>query len=174
MASLQYKKVSTDWLGKYTVSPMLVINIEIVFILGFYILRTEHLILTKKLKSVCLLALLRLNDSLLWKLKYFLLFLPSPPQRGHIDGPILTTFHTNLVILPAVMEYMQYGFIALGLATIVIAALVHHKARVKLPLSMYWNVCSNCMQHVAQLCMFPHKPMELKMPWYWLKIVEKD
>nr|XP_019935316.1 PREDICTED: transmembrane emp24 domain-containing protein 3-like [Paralichthys olivaceus] len=53
----------------------------------------------------------------------------SLTQSGYIDGPILTTFHTNLVILPAVMEYMQYGFIALGLATIIIATLVHHKVR---------------------------------------------
>ncbi|XP_049909206.1 scavenger receptor class B member 1 isoform X4 [Epinephelus moara] len=50
-------------------------------------------------------------------------------ERGYIDGPILTTFHTNLVVLPAVMEYMQYGFIALGLATIVIAALMHHRLK---------------------------------------------
>uniref|UniRef100_A0AAQ5Y5W9 Scavenger receptor class B member 1 n=1 Tax=Amphiprion ocellaris TaxID=80972 RepID=A0AAQ5Y5W9_AMPOC len=56
-----------------------------------------------------------------------------PPQSGYIDGPILNTFHTNLVILPAVMEYMQYGFIALGLMTIIIASLVHYKVKVKLP-----------------------------------------
>lgn len=34
------------------------------------------------------------------------------------------------------MEYMQYGFIALGLATIIIASLVHHKVKVKLPHSV--------------------------------------
>uniref|UniRef100_A0A8D3DVG4 Scavenger receptor class B member 1 n=1 Tax=Scophthalmus maximus TaxID=52904 RepID=A0A8D3DVG4_SCOMX len=51
---------------------------------------------------------------------------------GYIDGPILNTFHTNLVVLPAVMEFMQYGFIVLGLASIIIATLVHHKIRVKL------------------------------------------
>lgn len=45
-------------------------------------------------------------------------------ERGYIDGAILDTFHTNLVILPAVMEYMQYGFIALGLVTIIIAIVV--------------------------------------------------
>ncbi|XP_068562462.1 scavenger receptor class B member 1 isoform X1 [Cebidichthys violaceus] len=50
-------------------------------------------------------------------------------ESGYIDGPILTTFHTNLVVLPAVMDYMQYGFIALGLATILIASLVHHKVK---------------------------------------------
>ncbi|XP_059214003.1 scavenger receptor class B member 1 isoform X2 [Centropristis striata] len=50
-------------------------------------------------------------------------------ESGYIDGPILDTFHTNLVVLPAVMEFMQYGFIALGLLTIVIAAVMHHKLK---------------------------------------------
>ncbi|XP_013883578.1 scavenger receptor class B member 1 isoform X2 [Austrofundulus limnaeus] len=50
-------------------------------------------------------------------------------EKGYIDGPALTTFHTNLVVLPAVMEYMQYIFIALGLATIIVASLVHYKAK---------------------------------------------
>lgn len=45
-------------------------------------------------------------------------------ESGYMDGPVLNTFHTNLVVLPALMEYMQYGFIALGLATIIIAGLV--------------------------------------------------
>lgn len=50
-------------------------------------------------------------------------------ERGYIDGPILSTFHTNLVVLPLVMEAMQYGFIALGVLTILIAALVHHRVK---------------------------------------------
>ncbi|XP_071392017.1 scavenger receptor class B member 1 isoform X2 [Centroberyx affinis] len=50
-------------------------------------------------------------------------------ESGYIDGPILTTFHTNLVILPAVMEYMQYTFIALGAVTIIVAALMHHRLK---------------------------------------------
>lgn len=50
-------------------------------------------------------------------------------ESGYIDGPILSTFHTNLVVLPAVMEYMQYGFIGLGLAMIIIAAMVHYKVK---------------------------------------------
>ncbi|KAM9455362.1 scavenger receptor class B member 1 isoform 2-T2 [Clarias gariepinus] len=40
-------------------------------------------------------------------------------ESGYIDGPILNTFRMNLVILPMVMEYMQYIFIALGLGCIV-------------------------------------------------------
>uniref|UniRef100_A0A8C6U741 Scavenger receptor class B member 1 n=1 Tax=Neogobius melanostomus TaxID=47308 RepID=A0A8C6U741_9GOBI len=51
-------------------------------------------------------------------------------ESGYIDGPILNTFHTNLVVLPAVMEVMQYGFIALGLATIVIAILVLRRQKI--------------------------------------------
>lgn len=50
-------------------------------------------------------------------------------ENGYIDGPILTTFHTNLVILPAVMEYTQYIFIALGLVTTIVAALVYYKVK---------------------------------------------
>ncbi|XP_068191376.1 scavenger receptor class B member 1 isoform X3 [Antennarius striatus] len=51
-------------------------------------------------------------------------------ERGYIDGPVLTTFHTSLVVLPAVMEYMQYGFIALGLVMVVVAAMVYNKVKV--------------------------------------------
>ncbi|KAK1884285.1 Scavenger receptor class B member 1 [Dissostichus eleginoides] len=56
-------------------------------------------------------------------------------ESGYIDGPILSTFHTNLVVLPAVMEFMQYGFIALGVASIIIASLMHHKFKVTLKLT---------------------------------------
>lgn len=34
------------------------------------------------------------------------------------------------------MEYMQYGLIALGLATIIIAAIVHHRVKVSLRASL--------------------------------------
>ncbi|XP_067339666.1 scavenger receptor class B member 1 isoform X2 [Channa argus] len=50
-------------------------------------------------------------------------------ESGYIDGPILTTFHQNLVILPTVMEYMQYGFIVLGLVMIIISSLVYHRVK---------------------------------------------
>ncbi|XP_012672722.1 scavenger receptor class B member 1 isoform X2 [Clupea harengus] len=45
-------------------------------------------------------------------------------ESGYIDGPILKTFHTNLVVMPAMMEYMQYIFISLGLATILGAVIL--------------------------------------------------
>ncbi|XP_077593530.1 scavenger receptor class B member 1 isoform X2 [Stigmatopora nigra] len=50
-------------------------------------------------------------------------------ESGYIDGPVLDTFRTNLVVLPAVMEVMQYGFIALGLATVVVAMLVRRSLK---------------------------------------------
>lgn len=56
-----------------------------------------------------------------------------PLQNGYIDGPIINTFRTNLVVLPTLLEYLQYILIGLGLATIIVAALVYHKVKVKLP-----------------------------------------
>lgn len=46
-------------------------------------------------------------------------------ESGYIDGPVLNTFRTNLVVLPMVMEYMQYIFIALGLAGILGAVMLY-------------------------------------------------
>uniref|UniRef100_A0A3P9L304 Scavenger receptor class B member 1 n=1 Tax=Oryzias latipes TaxID=8090 RepID=A0A3P9L304_ORYLA len=50
-------------------------------------------------------------------------------ESGYIDGPVLNTFRTNLVVLPTVMEYLQYLLIALGLVTVVVASVVHHKVK---------------------------------------------
>lgn len=50
-------------------------------------------------------------------------------ERGYIDGDILNTFRTSLVILPAVMEYMQYCFIAVGLVTVIIAAFIYRRVK---------------------------------------------
>lgn len=40
-------------------------------------------------------------------------------QSGYIDGPILSTFRMNLVILPMILEYVQYTLIGLGLGCII-------------------------------------------------------
>ncbi len=52
-------------------------------------------------------------------------------QSGYIDGPVLNTFRTNLVVLPMVMEYMQYIFIALGLAGILGAVMLYATDKVR-------------------------------------------
>ncbi|XP_049324456.1 scavenger receptor class B member 1 isoform X1 [Astyanax mexicanus] len=50
-------------------------------------------------------------------------------ESGYIDGPVLHTFRMNLVTLPMIMEYMQYVFIALGLALLLGGALLHWRER---------------------------------------------
>ncbi|KAK3550249.1 hypothetical protein QTP86_021271 [Hemibagrus guttatus] len=40
-------------------------------------------------------------------------------ESGYIDGPMVSMFRMNLVILPMVMEYMQYIFIGIGLCFII-------------------------------------------------------
>lgn len=77
-------------------------------------------------------------------------------QRGYIDGPILTTFHTNLVVLPAVMEYMQYGLIALGLAIIIIAAVVHHRVKVRTCLDLPACSLAFLKHFLTACCDVPH------------------
>lgn len=42
-------------------------------------------------------------------------------ESGYIDDQTLSTFRTNLVVLPLVMEYLQYIFIGLGLALLMVA-----------------------------------------------------
>uniref|UniRef100_A0A8C7J0Y0 Scavenger receptor class B member 1 n=1 Tax=Oncorhynchus kisutch TaxID=8019 RepID=A0A8C7J0Y0_ONCKI len=62
-------------------------------------------------------------------------------ENGYIDGEILTTFHTNLVLLPMVMVYMQYCFIVLGLATILGVVLLYYRNKVSKQSS--YEVCSS-------------------------------
>ncbi|XP_072515403.1 scavenger receptor class B member 1 isoform X2 [Salminus brasiliensis] len=53
-------------------------------------------------------------------------------ESGYIDGPVLTTFRTNLVILPIVMEYMQYIFIGFGLGFIIGAAVLLWREKINI------------------------------------------
>ena len=43
----------------------------------------------------------------------------------------MKTFHTNLVLLPMVMVYMQYCFIVLGLATVLGVVLLYYRNKVR-------------------------------------------
>ncbi|XP_021457739.1 scavenger receptor class B member 1 isoform X3 [Oncorhynchus mykiss] len=52
-------------------------------------------------------------------------------ENGYIDGEILATFHTNLVLLPMVMVYMQYCFIVLGLATVLGVVLLYYRNKIR-------------------------------------------
>ncbi|XP_018413132.1 PREDICTED: scavenger receptor class B member 1 [Nanorana parkeri] len=45
-------------------------------------------------------------------------------ESGFIDGPVYNTYYSTLVVLPMVMEYLQYILIALGLCFILVAAVL--------------------------------------------------
>lgn len=66
-------------------------------------------------------------------------------QSGYIDGPVLNTFRTSLVVLPMVMEYMQYIFIVLGLALILTAVVLYLNDKVcdLQHIKGWWDVCFN-------------------------------
>lgn len=53
-------------------------------------------------------------------------------QSGYIDGPMVSMFRMNLVILPMVMEYMQYIFIGIGLCFIIGAVALQLSKKVNL------------------------------------------
>lgn len=76
---------------------------------------------------------------------------PHLSQSGYIDGPVLNTFRTNLVVLPMVMEYMQYIFIGLGLATILGAVILYLNDKV---CSLLQFLCMLLMQCFTNIICF--------------------
>uniref|UniRef100_A0A667XD52 Scavenger receptor class B member 1 n=1 Tax=Myripristis murdjan TaxID=586833 RepID=A0A667XD52_9TELE len=86
------------------------LNVSIRLQLNLYIKRVSGFIETGKISEVVM--------PMIWF-----------EEKGYIDGPILNTFHTNLVVLPAVMEYMQFVFIGLGVLTIIVAGLMHRRLK---------------------------------------------
>ncbi|XP_036383262.1 scavenger receptor class B member 1-like [Megalops cyprinoides] len=46
-------------------------------------------------------------------------------ESAFIDGPVLTTFRTALVVLPAMMKCVQYILIGLGVGSILVAIILH-------------------------------------------------
>ncbi|XP_072271866.1 scavenger receptor class B member 1 isoform X2 [Pyxicephalus adspersus] len=51
-------------------------------------------------------------------------------ESGYIDGPVYNTYYNTLIVLPIVLEYVQYILIAVGLCLILVAAVlpcVHQK-----------------------------------------------
>lgn len=72
-------------------------------------------------------------------------------QSGYIDGPVLNTFRTNLVVLPMVMEYMQYIFIGLGLATILGAVILYLSDKVCSLLHFLCMLLMQCFTNIIFL-----------------------
>ncbi|XP_040272159.1 scavenger receptor class B member 1 isoform X2 [Bufo bufo] len=45
-------------------------------------------------------------------------------ESGYLDGPVYHTYYNTLIVLPAVLDYLQYIFIALGLFFILVSAVL--------------------------------------------------
>ncbi|NXG13931.1 SCRB1 protein, partial [Grallaria varia] len=73
--------------------------------LNLYIKEVPFMNLTGKIKPVVL--------PLLWF-----------AESGSIDGPVLTQFYTNLVLLPSVLDYVQYIFLGLSVPLIISAVVL--------------------------------------------------
>lgn len=75
-------------------------------------------------------------------------------QSGYIDGPILSTFRMNLVILPMILEYAQYTLIGLGLGCIIGAvALLLTK---KVYLNDQWNTTVTVRCYLTAVGLYLH------------------
>ncbi|KPP62164.1 scavenger receptor class B member 1-like [Scleropages formosus] len=61
-------------------------------------------------------------------------------EKGYIDGPVRTTFYVNLVLLPTIMEVMQYVFIALGLFLVLSALFLKLRDKTE---TVPFPMCSN-------------------------------
>ncbi|XP_029475565.1 scavenger receptor class B member 1 isoform X2 [Rhinatrema bivittatum] len=80
-------------------------NCSIKLQLNIYIKSISHIAQTGKIKPVLL--------PVLWF-----------TESGYIDGPILSTYYTQLVLMPSIFEYLQYILIALGGLLIVIGIII--------------------------------------------------
>ncbi|KAM9329957.1 scavenger receptor class B member 1 [Gastrophryne carolinensis] len=58
-------------------------------------------------------------------------------ESGYIDGPVYSTYYNTLIVLPIVLEYLQYVFIALGLLLILIGAILPFTKQEKV--FLFWN-----------------------------------
>ncbi|XP_063820663.1 scavenger receptor class B member 1 isoform X2 [Pseudophryne corroboree] len=45
-------------------------------------------------------------------------------ESGYLDGPVYSTYYNTLIVLPLVLDYLQYILIAVGLFLILIAAII--------------------------------------------------
>ncbi|NXU56522.1 SCRB1 protein, partial [Turnix velox] len=80
-------------------------NCSIKLQLNLYIKRVPGIIQTGSIKPVVL--------PLLWF-----------EESGSIEGSVLTTFYTNLVLIPSLLDYLQYIFLGLSIPLIISAAVL--------------------------------------------------
>ncbi|KFP77037.1 Scavenger receptor class B member 1, partial [Apaloderma vittatum] len=85
-------------------------NCSIKLQLNLYIKEVSGIIQTGKIKPVVL--------PLLWF-----------AESGYIDGSVLTQFYTNLVLIPSLLDYLQYIFLGLSIPLIISAAVLMATSR---------------------------------------------
>ncbi|XP_053938635.1 scavenger receptor class B member 1 isoform X2 [Cuculus canorus] len=85
-------------------------NCSIKLQLNLYIKRVSGIIQTGKIKPVVL--------PLLWF-----------AESGSIEGSVLKQFYTNLVLIPSLLEYLQYVFLGLSVPLIISAAVIGAKSQ---------------------------------------------
>lgn len=49
-----------------------------------------------------------------------------------MEGPVLKQFYTNLVLLPSVLDYLQYTFLGLSVPLIISAAVLMALSKVRI------------------------------------------
>ena len=52
-------------------------------------------------------------------------------QSGSIEGSVLKQFYTNLVLIPLLLEYLQYIFLGLSIPLIIAAAVLMAMSQVR-------------------------------------------
>ncbi|XP_062445865.1 scavenger receptor class B member 1 isoform X2 [Rhea pennata] len=93
-------------------------NCSIKLQLNLYIKQVAGIIQTGKIKPVVL--------PLLWF-----------AESGSIEGSVLKQFYTSLVLIPSVMDYLQYIFLGLSIPLIITAALLMATSKEKC--SLFWT-----------------------------------
>ncbi|XP_009869683.1 PREDICTED: scavenger receptor class B member 1, partial [Apaloderma vittatum] len=93
-------------------------NCSIKLQLNLYIKEVSGIIQTGKIKPVVL--------PLLWF-----------AESGYIDGSVLTQFYTNLVLIPSLLDYLQYIFLGLSIPLIISAAVLMATSREKC--TLFWS-----------------------------------
>ncbi|XP_044131588.1 scavenger receptor class B member 1 isoform X1 [Bufo gargarizans] len=58
-------------------------------------------------------------------------------ESGYLDGPVYHTYYNTLIVLPAVLDYLQYIFIALGLFFILVSAVLAFARKEKF--CLFWR-----------------------------------
>uniref|UniRef100_A0A8C3V6C6 Scavenger receptor class B member 1 n=1 Tax=Catharus ustulatus TaxID=91951 RepID=A0A8C3V6C6_CATUS len=88
-------------------------NCSIKLQLNLYIKEVSGISQTKNIKPVVL--------PLLWF-----------AESGSMEGPVLKQFYTNLVLLPSVLDYLQYTFLGLSVPLIISAAVLMALSKVRI------------------------------------------